>query len=569
MYAPPNQQMMQAYQHQPYQSSAYPPPQGYEQSQYSYAEDYGTAVRIPKPSVPPDEGNITNTQKSSQPYSTPATSPPTPSRNEVRVTRSGAGPRGGGKAAAPSTTRNQPAAKKKTGKDRPKAVKKSPHLPAPMSEISKDSQIPVVDIGTYVHRSSEERIREVATGKIPGKIKRPMNAFMLYRKAYQNRAKEWCSQHNHQIVSQVCGESWPLEPERVRAQFTEWAKIERDNHQKAHPSYKFTPSKPNKAKVPPPVAKRGYEDDEDEEDPDDPDWRGSKRRKPTPLDDDEYQPASRQMYPPLNGGGYNPGPNRSAFHATNPGKPMPMPYDPNASANGSYYSASMLRNGPIEDIIHTKTASPGSMMQQHHNQGYARYEGGNLYAPPSAHQQQVLHSNQAAALAHHQHQQRQYLEDMHVAQQQHYANQQQQRVLDPNLMSPPQQQQHFTQRLDPALMPAPPAQNEAAGLESVMVSAYSPPQQALSYPHQLDPAHGGGADPAWNGGYAEYGEGPQHPDDPILGQLGGGLDDGQLETYGEGWEVKNFVDGFGEFEFGDAGAVGGGGGGLGEEGGGT
>lgn len=34
-----------------------------------------------------------------------------------------------------------------------------------------------------------------------------------------------------------------MEPEEVRNQFNEWAKIERDNHAKAHPDYKFSPSK--------------------------------------------------------------------------------------------------------------------------------------------------------------------------------------------------------------------------------------------------------------------------------------------------------------------------------------
>jgi hypothetical protein len=67
---------------------------------------------------------------------------------------------------------------------------------------------------------------------------------MLYRKAYQNLAKRLCTQNNHQLVSQVCGNSWPLEPESLRAQFNEWARIERANHQKAHPEYKFTPAKP-------------------------------------------------------------------------------------------------------------------------------------------------------------------------------------------------------------------------------------------------------------------------------------------------------------------------------------
>jgi hypothetical protein len=44
---------------------------------------------------------------------------------------------------------------------------------------------------------------------------------MLYRKAYQHRAKEYGVMTNHQVVSQLCGDSWPLELEDVKKQFME------------------------------------------------------------------------------------------------------------------------------------------------------------------------------------------------------------------------------------------------------------------------------------------------------------------------------------------------------------
>lgn len=46
---------------------------------------------------------------------------------------------------------------------------------------------------------------------------------------------------NHQIVSEMCGESWKLEPEEVKGQFTVWARTEKENHEIPHPGYKFTP----------------------------------------------------------------------------------------------------------------------------------------------------------------------------------------------------------------------------------------------------------------------------------------------------------------------------------------
>ena len=82
---------------------------------------------------------------------------------------------------------------------------------------------------------------------------------MLYRSAYADRTKAWCEQNNHQVVSSVAGESWPMEPEEVRNQFNEWAKIERSNHQAAHPEYKFSPSKATN--------KRRKDDDTDDEEP--------------------------------------------------------------------------------------------------------------------------------------------------------------------------------------------------------------------------------------------------------------------------------------------------------------
>ncbi|RKF72529.1 putative hmg box protein [Golovinomyces cichoracearum] len=127
---------------------------------------------------------------------------------------------------------------------------KSYKLDKPLSKLTENfTHIPLVDIDAYVNRSAEERHKEVEQGKEPGKVKRPMNSFMLYRKAYQIRTKYWCSKNNHQVVSQVCGDSWPLEPESVKRMFADWAQIERNNHRKAHPDYKFSPNKPNSGKV--------------------------------------------------------------------------------------------------------------------------------------------------------------------------------------------------------------------------------------------------------------------------------------------------------------------------------
>ncbi|PSR81616.1 high mobility group box domain-containing protein, partial [Coniella lustricola] len=107
----------------------------------------------------------------------------------------------------------------------------------------------MLEIEAYINRTAEVRRKEISSDrKQPGKVKRPMNSFMLYRKAFQNHTKAYCEHNNHQVVSKVCGASWDQEPEHIRKQFADWAKMERANHQLAHPGYKFTPAKPKNQK---------------------------------------------------------------------------------------------------------------------------------------------------------------------------------------------------------------------------------------------------------------------------------------------------------------------------------
>lgn len=278
--------------------------------------------------------------------------------------------------------------KKRVKKEKVKAESKMAKLHKPLSELTAAwTHVPVVDIDAYVNRSAEERRREVETGKQPGKVKRPMNSFMLYRKAYQNRTKNWCLQNNHQVVSQVCGESWPLEPEQIRAQFNEWARIERQNHQNAHPGYKFSPTKAGAAKQ----NKRKAEESDEESVLSDYDWEGNRPAKrsrmtprrtpgPAPFTANPYytdsQPDSRggSMEPGM-GGGYHPGYMSSAYSTHNPGKPPPMQYDPREAHQGQYWQQQVRTNGRnpnVEDIIMRKAHAAGG------EQLYAEYPDDGL-----------------------------------------------------------------------------------------------------------------------------------------------------------------------------------------------
>ncbi|KAK4192632.1 hypothetical protein QBC35DRAFT_482850 [Podospora australis] len=335
------------------------------------------------------------------PYSPPVTSPPTPSRaSDIMSTRSGHGMIS--KALAPKSTRIEKPSTKKKKKERAKPAKNVPVLDRPMSELTKESAIPVADIDTYVHRSAQQRQEEVQTcKKNPGKVKRPMNAFMLYRKAYQQRAKEWASQHNHQVVSRVCGSSWPLEPEHIRHQFKTWADIERDNHQKAHPNYKFTPSKPHKA------AK--YEEPFDGSEASDleefGEWQSHSRMRSatnTPNDDREYIP-SRSLYASAHhqhlmglhaGLGGQDHQSRNVFDFSNPGKSVPSAYDSrdfnhffDTQARGS---SRHLHADMMENMMMRKTPPSPSMafqttphgLQSHHPYDLSQYHH-TAVEPPS------------------------------------------------------------------------------------------------------------------------------------------------------------------------------------------
>jgi hypothetical protein len=262
---------------------------------------------------------------------------------------------------------------KKIKKEKVKAEKKVARLEQPLSVLTKDwKHVPVVDIDAYVNRSAEVRRKEVEEGKIPGKVKRPMNSFMLYRKAYQNRTKDWCLQNNHQVVSQVCGDSWPLEPDEIKDQFSEWARIERINHQNAHPGYKFSPTKPGTTKA----SKRKMLEEpmSEESDLDDFDWRGGSSRRPKkprpaprvleqqqpvsyPTTRSAYQYTSRENSTEPNQGGYN----RSSYQINNPGRPLPPQYQTQLQ-NGEYYQQSVINHQSIpgaQDVILKKTSAPG------------------------------------------------------------------------------------------------------------------------------------------------------------------------------------------------------------------
>ncbi|OTA01930.1 hypothetical protein A9Z42_0022690 [Trichoderma parareesei] len=113
-------------------------------------------------------------------------------------------------------------------------------LTRPLSVIA--AELPhclVPDATAFATRTIKQRVEEYNHS---GKIKRPLNAFMLYRRSYQNIAKAYCSKDNHQQVSAICGLSWRnLEQPEVKLAFKDLADVERRKHGEAFPEYKYDP----------------------------------------------------------------------------------------------------------------------------------------------------------------------------------------------------------------------------------------------------------------------------------------------------------------------------------------
>lgn len=138
----------------------------------------------------------------------------------------------------------------------PKRPKQSPTIPIPtppertaklerpLSELTaKWTHLPLIDITAYVNRPISVRQAELERARASGRVKPPTNAFLLYRKAFQTRAKEYGLTYmvNQQVVSQICAESWVLEPEEVKGRFAAWARVERDMHELAYSGYGVCP----------------------------------------------------------------------------------------------------------------------------------------------------------------------------------------------------------------------------------------------------------------------------------------------------------------------------------------
>ncbi|KAH5617334.1 hypothetical protein HBI23_258560, partial [Parastagonospora nodorum] len=115
-------------------------------------------------------------------------------------------------------------------------------LTVPLSVCTADlGDVSARDMAGWITRSASIRRREARQRE--GHVARPLNSFMLYRSAYLKRARAWCRQNKEQVLSQVIAASWKMEPPEVRERYEQFAKLERLNHSKAHPTYKYAPQR--------------------------------------------------------------------------------------------------------------------------------------------------------------------------------------------------------------------------------------------------------------------------------------------------------------------------------------
>lgn len=121
-----------------------------------------------------------------------------------------------------------------------------------LSQLTKNmTDVPIVDTDAWVRRPVEDRKKETEQ---KGKILRPMNSFMLYRRAYTERIKRCSSRGSPQVVSSIAGKSWHMEPQQVHDEYQRLAQIERDGHAEAYPGYKLKLNLRKKPHVAEPVA---------------------------------------------------------------------------------------------------------------------------------------------------------------------------------------------------------------------------------------------------------------------------------------------------------------------------
>lgn len=189
---------------------------------------------------------------------------------------------------------------------------------------------------------------------------------MLYRSAYAERVKEYCREGNHQIISQVTGASWAMEPQEIKELYEKFADIDRENHQKAHPDYKFAPNKNGPASR----KRKGQDDEDDQTDWEDRDYDagGSNAKRSRYGQSVESRSHSSTPFETMGQPAYGAVTQRhpvnpSSYHASNP-RSMP-PLNPTDIDNHYYEQWATPYSTNIEDVHVRRVQNPGAIQYDH------------------------------------------------------------------------------------------------------------------------------------------------------------------------------------------------------------
>ena len=137
----------------------------------------------------------------------------------------------------------------RSSKGKPKkSVDSSIHMPVPLSRLYPN--IPLEDVVAWICRPTEIRQVEWTNRRDYTKMPRPVNAFILYRKATSERAKRYGSVGNHQFISKITGASWRVESHEIKDRFNQFAELEKRYHAMAFPSYKYSPNQSSRTQRP-------------------------------------------------------------------------------------------------------------------------------------------------------------------------------------------------------------------------------------------------------------------------------------------------------------------------------
>ncbi|XP_060638857.2 transcription factor SOX-15 [Anolis sagrei] len=88
----------------------------------------------------------------------------------------------------------------------------------------------------------------------PMKVKRPMNAFLVWSCGERRRVSEAFPRMHHSEISKRLGAAWHLLPEAQKKPFQEEAQRLRHTHLALHPHHKFRPRRKRKGRPRPPRA---------------------------------------------------------------------------------------------------------------------------------------------------------------------------------------------------------------------------------------------------------------------------------------------------------------------------